>query len=121
MRGSAARRNYGKSLTFKAATNLTPDILSPRAGNSIAASEMAGRREVIREWIAPNRRNRRSIAAVVLLTAAIGLLSAPVVAGDPELAAHEADVKARDADVKARGDDVKARGDIDVQGNRRID
>jgi outer membrane protein insertion porin family len=107
MRGSAARRNYGKSLTFKAATNLTPDILSPRAGNSIAASEMAGRRDVIRKWIASNRCSRRSIAAVALLATVAGLLPAPVVAGDSDVAAHETD--------------VKARGDIDVQGNRRID
>jgi outer membrane protein insertion porin family len=99
---------------FESATNLMPDILSPRAGNSIAAGEMADRRDVIRQCRTAGRRCGRWIAAGALLAAATTLISAPALAA-------EAGALARDADAKPRDADAKARGAIDVQGNRRID
>ena len=77
-----------------------PDILSPRASNSIAAGEMADRRDVIRQCRAAARRCSRWIAAGVLLVALVGLTYAPALA----------------ADSAAQASDM-----IDVQGNRRID
>jgi outer membrane protein insertion porin family len=61
---------------------------------------MTDRRDVIREYMAPSRRCRRSIAALALLGAALGLFSVPGVATEARTPAREA---------------------IDVQGNRRID
>jgi outer membrane protein insertion porin family len=84
-----------------------PDIVSPRAGNSIAAGQMANRRDVIGQCRTAGRRCGRWIAAGALLAAAAGLASTP---------AHAADSAAQ-----ARGADAKARDSIDVQGNRRID
>ena len=69
---------------------------------------MADRRDVIGEWMAPNRQRRRSMAAVTLLIATAGLFPAPVVAVEPGALARDAV-------------DAKARGAIDVQGSRRID
>jgi outer membrane protein insertion porin family len=84
-----------------------PDILSPRAGNSIAAGQMTDRRDVIRQGRTAGRRCGRWIAAGVLLVAMAGLISAPALAAEAGTQARDADAKARDA--------------IDVQGNRRID
>jgi outer membrane protein insertion porin family len=91
-----------------------PDIVSPRAGNSIAAGEMTDRRDVIRQCRALGRRCGRWIAAGALLAAATGPIFAPALAAD-------AGAQVRDADAKARDVDAKARDSIDVQGNRRID
>src|SRR5712664_2602856 len=77
-----------------------PDILSPRASNSIAAGEMADRQDVIRQCRAAARRCSRWIAAGVLLVALVGLTYAPALAADSA---------------------AQARDMIDVQGNRRID
>jgi outer membrane protein insertion porin family len=84
-----------------------PDILSPRAGNSIAAGQMTDRREVIRQGRTAGRRCGRWIATGALLLAMAGLISAPALAAEAGTQARDADAKARDA--------------IDVQGNRRID
>ena len=56
-----------------------PDILSPRASNSIAAGEMADRQDVIRQCRAAARRCSWWIAAGVLLVALVGLTYAPAV------------------------------------------
>jgi len=84
-----------------------PDILSPRAGNSIAAGQMTDRRDVIRQGRTAGRRCGRWIATGALLLAMAGLISAPALAAEAGTQARDADAKARDA--------------IDVQGNRRID
>jgi outer membrane protein insertion porin family len=84
-----------------------PDILSPRAGNSIAAGQMTDRRDVIRQGRTAGRRCGRWIATGVLLLAIAGLISAPALGAETGTQARDADAKARDA--------------IDVQGNRRID
>jgi outer membrane protein insertion porin family len=84
-----------------------PDILSPRAGNSIAAGQMTDRRDVIRHSRTAGRRCGRWIAAGALLVAMAGSITAPALAAEVGTQARDADAKARDA--------------IDVQGNRRID
>jgi outer membrane protein insertion porin family len=84
-----------------------PDIVSPRAGNSIAAGQTAGRRDVIKQCRTAGRRCGRWIAMGALLVAAAGPISSPVHAAEAGAQARDADAKARDA--------------IDVQGNRRVD
>jgi outer membrane protein insertion porin family len=93
-RGSARRRNYGKPLTRKPATDLIQDILSPLPGSSMGPLkwETGG---TMTDHSAPGGRCRRSIAAGLLLVAALGLCSGQTAAAGAEA--------------------------IEVQGNRRID
>ena len=68
---------------------------------------MGDRQDVISQSMARCRRCRRSIAAGVLLVAALGLVSGPGAATEAEAPPHETN--------------AQARGVITVQGNRRID
>src|SRR5216683_3366370 len=76
------------------------DILSPRAGNSIARPQMGYRSDMMRRCLKRSERCYRSISAGALLATALGLFSAPALAAEAAAQTHES---------------------IAVEGNRRVD
>src|SRR4030088_485253 len=77
------RLNCGAALMIEPATDLTPDIVSPRPSTSIAPSK--GCRREMNHYGTPGRRCRRLIAAGSLLVAALGFFSAQAAAGTIEV------------------------------------
>src|SRR6266481_4022041 len=71
-----------RPVMFQPATDLTRDILSPSAGNSIAAGQVGQQRDVRIKRIAQSRRSHQLRVASWWFAAALGLVYAPAAAAE---------------------------------------